>query len=385
MLGSGILNLPISGPKPTWKMVQEADDLESVEVNGGKGIPAFYNGKRPQLVSVAQGKVKRVHLARNRKGVVRLSFRFRGTPELKPSLIPQGKSGKGWVLVFGDLNPKPVAVAPAPAPMVVAPPIELPPPSVTAPVALPMPIAIVAAPEPPPAPPPVTPPPPKPPETEFEPEYPSRITLDGRVQNLYENIPEAGAFGIDVQGMRTGSLYWRQRIAPNLATEVDLRGWETYTVRDVATAGSFHTRTEGSLRLGASRYYQLLGVTQSLYASYLVRGVTVSSTLEPIVPEFVFSKMQVFHGPVVGNAITVPVFGPLSLVGNIHAQPLTFSVLDSDVDPLPVMFGLGGELGIETAYDHYVARLSYRFETLRPFGAQFEDAGSFGLAIGYRY
>lgn len=376
LFGDAVIKLPISGPRPTWTIVKEAEDLEAVDINGEKGIPAFLNGKTV-LTHVEGGtKYKRIHLARNRKGVVRLSFRGLSAPNLQPRLIPQGTTGKGWILVFGEPPaPEPVAAVPAPEPV----------PTAAPPAPEPEPIAVVTTPAEEPAPPAPPAPPPVEPQSEFEPDYPSRITLEGRAQNLFENIPDAGAFNIDVQSIRTGQLYWRHRLMPNLATEVDLRGWETYTVRDLVNPASLHHRTEGYLRLGAMRSYQLMGLTQSLYGGWMVRGVSVSNTLEPIVPEFMFSRGQLYTGPVLGNAVAIPVFGPLSLTGQIQAQPALWSWLDSDVDPLPLMFGIGGEVGLEAAHDHYVARLSYRFDTLRPMGLSFQDQSSLGLAIGYRY
>ncbi|MBM3270017.1 MAG: hypothetical protein FJZ01_20470, partial [Candidatus Sericytochromatia bacterium] len=108
----GALKLPISGPKPAFRVVTEGDRVASVEINGPGGIPAFFPGTR-QLASVPSGRFERIFLARSKDGVVRLSVRARdAAPDLNPRLVPQGKSGLGWLLVFDP--PPPIAAAPPP-------------------------------------------------------------------------------------------------------------------------------------------------------------------------------------------------------------------------------------------------------------------------------
>lgn len=118
------LRVPWKNTRPTVKTFHEPrGNVADAEIHGpGKSSFAW----KPQAEQPEQDLLGRILQAQNRPGVVRLSIRGRGTPNLNPRLVPQGNSGKGWVLVF-DPPPKPVAVVPPPATASVPVGVELPP------------------------------------------------------------------------------------------------------------------------------------------------------------------------------------------------------------------------------------------------------------------
>ncbi len=384
------LKLPISGPKPTWKVIREGDRLESVEINGTNGIPAFFPGPQ-QLREAPTGRFERVFLTRNRDGVIRLSIRSRdAAPDLNPRLVPQGNAGLGWVLVFDPPPAVPAAIVP-PAPVAAAP--QVPPP--------PAPVAVLPV---PPAPAASKPPPPALAPENLEPEFPSRFMLGGRFVALNELLPDAeGAAPITAPQpgelpILSRTLYWRHKIANTWATELDVRWWERYQVVDELDRSNRHDRDEGWVRLGLSRNLNLYGLTQNTWGSLEVRGVAVQNAKKAIIREYLFANSQWYVSPAIGTAVTMPIWGPLSAVAQIQAQPI-FSFLEDRIDladgvvsgeagtlqQLPFMFGANGEFGLEASLERWVARLSYRYETVRPFIGDFQTLNSGGLSIGYRY
>jgi len=112
----------------------------------------------------------------------------------------------------------------------------------------------------------------------------------------------------------------------------------------------------------------------------------------------VFANSQWYAGPIVGSQVTLPIWGPVSWVTSLHLEPV-WSFLQDDIrlaegvnaadagqlEQLPFMLGAYGEFGLEVGWQRWVSRLSYKFETLRPFGGEFQDFNSAGLSIGYRY
>ncbi|MBM3276306.1 MAG: hypothetical protein FJZ00_14225, partial [Candidatus Sericytochromatia bacterium] len=298
--------MPISGPRPTWQVIKEGYDLESVVINGPAGIPAFFNRKGPQLLDVASGRFARVFMNRRPGRVVRLTVRGRdGAPELKPRLVQQGKSGKGWVLIFDPPERKPVAAAPAP-PAIVEPasPVEI----AMPPQQLPEEPRPERLPEPPAA------------AADLEPEYPGRFMLGGRALGLNEVLP-------DVEGHQpivapqpgelpviVRTLYWRHKVAHTWAAEFDVRWWERYQVVDEPDRTDSHLRDEGWVRAGLSRNLQLFGITQNTFASLELRGVLVNNAKKAIIREYLFANSQWYLSPVVGTQATMPIWGPLAAV-----------------------------------------------------------------------
>ncbi|MBM3270495.1 MAG: hypothetical protein FJZ01_22905 [Candidatus Sericytochromatia bacterium] len=387
---AGALKVPISGPRPAWSVVSAGDRVRAVEINGPRGIPAFFPGAR-QLATVPSGRFERIYLARARDGVVRLTVRGReAAPDLNPRLVPQGTSGQGWLLVFDP--PPPVAAAPPPPPPVVAP--------VTAPALAPPAPPVALAPPPPPAAGPAAP------EllADLEPEFPSRLMLGGRFLALRETLPDAET-AAPITAPQPGelpiaarTLYWRHKVAPTWAAELDVRWWERYQVVDELDRSKRHNRDEGWVRAGISRNLALYGMTQNTWASLEVRGVLVENTKKAILREYLFANSQWYVSPVVGTGVTMPIWGPLSAVAQIQAQPI-FSLLEDRIaladgvesadagalQQLPLMFGAQGEFGLEAVFDRWVARASYKYETFRPFVGDFQSLNSGGLSIGYRY
>ncbi|MBM3271317.1 MAG: hypothetical protein FJZ01_27090, partial [Candidatus Sericytochromatia bacterium] len=265
---------------------------------------------------------------------------------------------------------------------------------------------IVAAPPPalipavPPAPGIASPPPPE----SLEPEFPSRFMLGGRFINLTETLPDAeGSAPITAPQpgelpILSRNLYWRHKVADTWATEVDLRWWERYQVVDELDRSNRHNRDEGWIRVGLSRNLALYGLTQNTWASLQLRGVLVDNSKKAIIREYLFANSQWYISPAVGTGVTMPIWGPLSAVAQIQAQPV-FSLLEDRIaladgvtsadagslQQLPFMFGAQGEFGLEATIERWVARASYKYETVRPFVGDFQSMSSAGLSIGYRY
>lgn len=213
----------------------------------------------------------------------------------------------------------------------------------------------------------------------------SQIDVGYARLDLQEHYTEGGS-ETSVPGNDVFRLAWRQDWNETWGTTLHLQRWGTYLLEDGLVPGSTHARTETWASLTADRKLDYWATHHHLSVGYQGRMVQVVNSFAAPTPLYLFSERQVFHGPFVGDRISLPLLGKaLSLFADVSASPYTFSALDPGVQTLGSMFWFAGDLGLELTMGRAVGRLSYRYETLRRFDGQFQDISGPALALGHRF
>lgn len=402
------LRLAISGPLPSWRVIRDAQGVETLEINVNGRLPAFFRGPN-QLLAPKVGRFRMVHLMRASPWAVRLTVRHADPAgQLGLRLVPQGTSRLGWLLV--SEGPPAATVPKSPKFMEAKQGLRLPNPE---PAVSPGPELAVSSPQPTVADFPKASPSAVPQSSlssvgqgheDSETEFPSRLMLGGQLLGLKETLPDvegASPFIAPQPGelpISVRTLYWQHRVLPTWSTEVDVRWWDTYTVVDELDNSDRHSRDEGWLRLGVSRNLKFHNWLHRPFVGLEVRGVLVKNNRKALVREYLFANSQWYASPFVGTSVTIPIWGPLSGFGQVTAQPI-FSLLEDRIalaegissadagtlEQLPFLVGGAGELGVEATSDRWVARISYRYQLSRSLQGEFQTLNSTGLSLGYRY
>ncbi len=207
------------------------------------------------------------------------------------------------------------------------------------------------------------------------------LTLENAT--LREDYPEGGS-STTLGGITGLSMTWVQPIRPDWEVWLGVRFWEDYSILDAVLPGSLHRRTEYWFTSGAEHQREVLGLTHRLSAGYLTRIVQVSNTFAAPRPSYIFSGNQVFHGPVLGDRLSIPVWNCLSLIGGFSLYPLTWLVLEPGVPDPGLLYGFGGHVGFSSEWGPALGALSYRAETFRRGGSPFQDIAALEVSFAVR-
>lgn len=400
----GVIVLPIQGPQPDWKVFLEPRGrVAYMEVPLPPTSATFLS--RTQSVNPSSGLVARVLVANNRPGVVRIAVRGRAPIRFHPEVVSLGGDRsllKIHVLPYQQKAPaaparpphweQPVAPAPRPERPVTPPPASpvpiAPPPPPAPPSASPVPPAAeeIRLPLPEPSPEPVRPVVVPTPEPEG-PEPLSRVDVGRTTVDFSEDYAWGGSKQVKVSGLMAWHGTWSQRWSEQWGTRLQVMKWEPYTILDLDLQGSTHVRTETAARLTADWHAQPLGVPLSVGAGGWVRAARVENTFEPLAPLYLFSKQQLYMGPVFDARTTVPIWGPLRAVLGVELKPAVLPIFDADVDSAGLLLGAGAEGGLELAWRMAALRATYRMETLRApdFASFAQDHAGVNVGLAVRY
>ncbi|HEY9898171.1 MAG TPA: hypothetical protein V6D00_03210 [Pantanalinema sp.] len=398
---TAVITLPVEGAIARGPMYLEPRSrVAFMELPAGRGVAEFL--RRTQSLNPSKGIAERILVANNRPGVVRIAVRGRVPIRFYPELVRQ--DDHHWLLrlhllPFEEKAPaRKVPVAPAPA----APPVSTPRP-------LPSPAPSAAPASPPPEPePPLAPGPPSSPEASPPPaamapvplatptpaprvpegpEPQSRLEVARRWSTLSEDYAAGSSNNVRVEGASAWEAGWTHRWTDAWSTRAALSAWEPYTIVDLDLKGSTHTRSTVGLDLEAAWHTDVLGAPVALGAGWWLSHESVTHTVQPLAPLFLFSSRQLYTGPSLSATTALKVFGPLRVYVAAQARPIVFSALDADVDPIGPLLGARGEAGVDLAWGMAALRVGYRAETLRS-----PDMSSFGqdvsgplVALGWRY
>lgn len=398
---ASVITLPIEG-----SIVRGAIYLEPrsrvafMELPAGGGLAEFL--RRTQSLNPSKGLAERILVANNRPGVVRIAVRGRVPIRLYPEMVRQDAHHwllKLHLLPFAEKAPaRKVPVAPAPA----VPPASTPRPRPSA-----APTAAPASPPPEPEPtvapsatssPEASPPPaaviPVPLETPSPaprapegPEPRSRMEIARRWGTLSEDYAAGSSNNVRIEGASAWEAGWTHRWNDTWGTRAVLSAWEPYSIVDTDLKGSTHARNALALTAEAAWHTDVLGAPVALGAGWWLRHASVTNTVQPLAPLFLFSSRQLYTGPSLSASTALKVFGPLRVYAAAQARPFVFSVLDADVDPIGLLMGGRAEAGVDLAWGTAALRIGYRAETTRsPDMTSFgQDASGPLVSVGWRY
>lgn len=212
----------------------------------------------------------------------------------------------------------------------------------------------------------------------------SRVDLSYGRLTLQEHYAEGGS-EVTVPSNDVYRVAWQQDWDREWGTTLQLERWGTYMVMDGTIAGSAHARTEGRVALSIDRQFAYGPTRHRLGIGYQGRVVQVVNSFAAPAPMYLFSELQVFHGPLLRDRLTWPLAAGFAIAADLAAMPYAFSLLGPGIPELGPMYGLMGDLGIEYGLKDGLIRLSYRAETLRRFSGEFQDRSGPALTISVRY
>lgn len=212
----------------------------------------------------------------------------------------------------------------------------------------------------------------------------SRVDLGFARLTLDERYAEGGSV-VTVPGNDVYRLSWQQDWSPTWGTTLQVDRWGTYMVADGAIAGSLHARTETWAALSLDRRLEVGPTRHRIGVGYQGRLVQVANSFAAPTPMYLFSELQVFHGPAVRDRLVWPLVGGFALAANLAAMPYAFSILGPGVPALGPMYWVSGDLGLEYGFKHGHVRFSYRYEGLRRYSGAFQDVSGPTFSLGAHY
>lgn len=212
----------------------------------------------------------------------------------------------------------------------------------------------------------------------------SRVDLGYSRLTLSERYVEGGSM-VTVPSNDVYRLTWQQDWSPAWGSTLQVERWGAYTVSDGSLPGSSHTRTESWAALSLDRPVVLGPTRHRLGLGYQGRLVQVANSFAAPTPMYLFSELQVYHGPTLSDRLSWPIGWGLAVAAHLAAMPYTFALLADGVPGLGPMFWLSGDLGLEYRYDRGLLRLSYRAETWRRYGGEFQDLSGPAISLGLRF
>jgi len=389
------LDLPVEGAHVGWRVhVEPGHGVTFVDIlRGGKS----HFRHKTQSLNLPSGLVERILVANHVDGVVRIAVRGRRPIRLVPQLV---RNGEGWTLKvrIEELNPSRSAERRPEPPRRPRPPRPTPSPSLR-----PVPTTVpTAPPSPPPSPFPSPRPTPVPslhptpvrPPAPVGPTWPdwsrgadrfSTFTLLYRVLGLYEDFASGGSNRVSVGDIGTLDALWSQRWKADWSTRADLSILSPYSIQDADLRSSTHSHQEVAGSVGAE--WHPVDRPFALGAGYWVRDVNNQNTVNPIAPLYLYSRLQLFHGPQLEASGRLPLWGTLRLVASTRLHPAVFAVFDSDVPDPGLLYSAEADAGLEFTYRSIAFRALYSLATVHSYDAgSFErDLSGWGLQATYQY